>query len=209
MIRHAGEQPVEEHDARLLWFIQGNGKDEWWRDLFTTLLKWTRKVFSPAVAERRAQFGCMKRALLLLDGLGSHHTDEFLQTCAGQDIDVLFLVPNSSDQTPPLDVLTFALMKRNFSRSRFSRLENPQSNQLVRILGAWSLKRVKCPTSQHRSLPEDWAGPIRETLEVWKILPEGATRGGPMCPMRAQTGRGRQQGNVTARRAEEGTSPYW
>jgi hypothetical protein len=34
-----------------------------------------------------------------LDGLGSHHTDEFLQTYAAQDIDVLFLVPHSSDQT--------------------------------------------------------------------------------------------------------------
>jgi hypothetical protein len=74
----------------------------------------------------------------LLDGLGSHHTHEFLQTCAGQGIDVPFLVPHSSDQTQRLDVLTFALMKRHFSGSRFSRLENPQSNRLVRILGAWS-----------------------------------------------------------------------
>jgi hypothetical protein len=77
-------------------------------------------------------------ALLLLDGLDFHHTDEFLQTCASQDIDVLFLVPHSSDQTQPLDVLTFALMKRHFSGARFSRLENPQSNWLVQILGAWS-----------------------------------------------------------------------
>jgi hypothetical protein len=70
-----------------------------------------------------------------LDGLGSHHSDEFLQTCAGQDIDILFLVPHSSHQTQSLDVLTFALMKRHFSGSSFSRLENPQSNRLVRILG--------------------------------------------------------------------------
>jgi hypothetical protein len=64
--------------------------------------------------------------------------DEFLQTCASQDIDVLFLFPQPSDQTQPLDVLTFALMKRHFSGSRFSRLENPESNRLVRILAAWS-----------------------------------------------------------------------
>jgi hypothetical protein len=76
---------------------------------------WAREVFFSAVAQRRAEFGYTGRALLQLDGLGSHHTDEFLQTCAGQDIDVLFLVPHSSDQTQPLDVLTFALMKRQSS----------------------------------------------------------------------------------------------
>jgi hypothetical protein len=99
---------------------------------------WAREVFIPAVAEGRADSGYTGRPLLLLDGVGSHHTDEFLQTCASQDIDVLFLVPHSSDETQPLDVLTFALMKRHFSGSRFSRLENPQPNRLVRILGAWS-----------------------------------------------------------------------
>jgi hypothetical protein len=99
---------------------------------------WTREVFFPAVAQRRAEFGYTVRALLLLDGLGSHHTDEFLQTCAGQNIEVLFLIPHSSDETQLLDVLTFALMKRHFSGSRFGRLENPQSNRLVRIPGAWS-----------------------------------------------------------------------
>jgi hypothetical protein len=99
---------------------------------------WAREVFFPAVAQRWAEFGHTVMALLLLDGLGSHQTDEFLQTRAGQDINVLFLVPHSSDQTQPLDVLTFALMKRHFSGSRFSRLENLQSNRLLRILGGWS-----------------------------------------------------------------------
>jgi hypothetical protein len=103
---------------------------------------WAREVFFPAVVQRRVEFKYTGRALLLLDGLSSHHTDEFLQTCAGQDIDVLFLVPHSSDQTQPLDVVTFALMRRHFSISRFSRLENPQSNRLVRILGAWSESSV-------------------------------------------------------------------
>jgi hypothetical protein len=60
---------------------------------------WAKEVFFPAVAQRGAAFGYMGRALLLLDGLGSHHTGEFLQTCASQDIDVLFLIPHSSDQT--------------------------------------------------------------------------------------------------------------
>jgi hypothetical protein len=69
--------------------------------------------------------------------------------------------------------------------------------------------QVKCPTAQHRSPPEDWAGPIRGTLEVWGVLPEGATRGGPMCPTMARTGGGRQQGTVTTGGAGDGTSPHW
>jgi hypothetical protein len=72
-----------------------------------------------------------------------------------------------------------------------------------------SAERVKCLTSQHRSLPEDWAAAIQGTLEVWGVLPDVATRGGPMCPTMVRTGGERQQGTVTARRAEEGTSPYW
>jgi hypothetical protein len=48
---------------------------------------WAREVFFPAVAQRRAEFGYTGRALILLDGLGSHHADEFVETCAGQDID--------------------------------------------------------------------------------------------------------------------------
>jgi hypothetical protein len=99
---------------------------------------WAKEVFFPAVAQRRAEFGDTGRALHLLDGLGSHHTDEFLETCASENIDVLFLVPHSSDQTQPLDVLTFALTKRHFSGSRFSPLENPHSTRLVRLLGAGS-----------------------------------------------------------------------
>jgi hypothetical protein len=51
-------------------------------------------------------------------------------------------VLHSSDQTQPLDVPTFALMKRHLSGSRFSRLENTQSNRLVQIFGAWSESSV-------------------------------------------------------------------
>jgi hypothetical protein len=35
-------------------------------------------------------------------------------------------------------------MKRHFSGSPASRLENPQSNRLVRILGAWSESGALC-----------------------------------------------------------------
>jgi hypothetical protein len=92
------------------------------------------KVICPAIAERRAQFEDTVMTLFLLHGIGSHHPEEFLEICACQGIDVLFLIPYSWDQTQPLGVLAFALTQRHFSVLRFSRLGNPQSNRLVRIL---------------------------------------------------------------------------
>jgi hypothetical protein len=80
---------------------------------------WAKEVFCPAVAQRRAQFGSRGMALLLLNGLGSHHIGEFLKTCANRGIDVLFIVPSLSDQPQPVHFLTFAVIKRHFSSSRF------------------------------------------------------------------------------------------
>jgi hypothetical protein len=95
-------------------------------------------VFFPAIQERRTQYDYEGKVLLRLDSLGSHHTDDFVATCSEWNIDVPFLVPHSSGQTRPLDLFTFGLMKRRLSGSRFDRLANPQSNRLVRILGAWA-----------------------------------------------------------------------
>jgi hypothetical protein len=113
---------------------------------------WAKEVFFPAVAQRRAELGYTGMALLLLDDLGSHHTNEFL-------------VSHPSDQTQPLDVLTFALMKRHISGSRFSRLENPQSNRLVRILGVWS----ESSAAHHN---------IEAFLRIWLMLFEETLRSG-------------------------------
>jgi hypothetical protein len=98
---------------------------------------WAKEVFFPAVEERRRQWNYDGTVVLLLDGLGSHHTEKFLSDCRDRMIDVIFLVPHSSDQTQPLDLITFALLKQGFSSSRFNRLATPQSNIVVRIPGAW------------------------------------------------------------------------
>jgi hypothetical protein len=45
--------------------------------------------------------------------------------------------PHASDQIQPLDVVSFAMLEKCFSASKFRRLSNPQSNKIVRILEAW------------------------------------------------------------------------
>jgi NADPH:quinone reductase-like Zn-dependent oxidoreductase len=98
---------------------------------------WAERVFIPAVQERREAFTYTGKVILLMDGLGAHRTEKFLQDCRERGIEVVFLVAHSSDQTQPLDLVTFALLKQRYSASRFSRLRTPQSNKLVRILAAW------------------------------------------------------------------------
>jgi hypothetical protein len=103
---------------------------------------WDQKVFFPALEERRRPFRYQGKVILLLDALGSHHTDAFMAGCAERNVDVVFLVSPSSDQTQPLDLLTFAVLKQRFSASKFGRLATAQSNKIVRILGAWSASSV-------------------------------------------------------------------
>jgi hypothetical protein len=98
---------------------------------------WAERVFFSAIEERRGEVNYTGKVVLLMDGLGAHHTEKFLQDCRDPDIDVVFLVPHISDQTQLLDLITFAVLKQCYSSSRFSRLTTAQSNKLVRILGAW------------------------------------------------------------------------
>jgi hypothetical protein len=57
---------------------------------------------------RKQEEGYQVPALLLLDGLGSDHLPEFLQECERRNICKLFLVPHRSDQSEPLDLVTFS-----------------------------------------------------------------------------------------------------
>jgi hypothetical protein len=72
-----------------------------------------------------------------IDVLGSYHPDQFFSRCEKREINVLFLVLHASDSIQPLDAVTFAILRQRFPSSKFSRLHNLQSNQVVQVLGAW------------------------------------------------------------------------
>jgi hypothetical protein len=136
---------------------------------------WARTVFFPTIEQRRQDLGYRGRVVLIMDGLGSHHTDQFMGDCEARNIQVLFLIPHSSDQIQPLDVLTFALMKQGFSASKFDRLVNAQSNKVVRMLGAWfgaSAPHHNVEAFMNIGLiPEE-----RDGQFVLKVVPEKARR---------------------------------
>jgi hypothetical protein len=93
---------------------------------------WATTVFFPTIEQRPRDLGYQDKALLLMDGLGFHHTEQFLAECSVRDIELLFLIAHASNQLQSLDALTYAMMKQTFSASKFTRLANPQSNKVVR-----------------------------------------------------------------------------
>jgi hypothetical protein len=98
---------------------------------------WANDVFFPTVEERRSQAQYQDPALLILDGLGSHHSEAFLEECEHRNIYVIFLVLHSSDQVQPLDLVTFGLLKHYFGQFTFNFLPTAQSNKVVKMMGAW------------------------------------------------------------------------
>jgi hypothetical protein len=73
---------------------------------------WAERVFFPAIDQRRIEFNYTGKVVLLMDGLGVHHTEKFLQDCRDWDIDVVVLFPYDSDQTQLVDLITSAVLKQ-------------------------------------------------------------------------------------------------
>jgi hypothetical protein len=101
-----------------------------------TLQLWTKTVFFLTIDQRRRDLSYQAKVLLLMDRIRSHPTEQSQAECAARNIELLFLIAHASDQLQPLNPLTFAMMKQTFSTSKFHRMMNPQSNQVVRMLSA-------------------------------------------------------------------------
>jgi hypothetical protein len=109
-----------------------------------------QNVFFPTIDQRRLDLGYQGKALLLMDGFGSHHTEQFLAECAARNIEVLFPIADVSDPLQPLDLLTFPMMKQTFSASKADRLANPQSNKVF-ACGVRGSQRVPLTTNAIKS----------------------------------------------------------
>ncbi|KAK8096435.1 transposase, partial [Apiospora kogelbergensis] len=75
-------------------------------------VKWLEDVFIPETAPNDPK----DARLLILDGHGSHTTDDFMSLCYQNNIYLLFLPPHSSHVLQPLDVGVFAPMKAYYRK---------------------------------------------------------------------------------------------
>lgn len=73
-------------------------------------LKWLKEVFIP----QSEPLSPGAKRLLILDGHGSHTTDEFFTECYDHDIYVLFLPAHSSHVLQPPDVAIFSPLKQYY-----------------------------------------------------------------------------------------------
>lgn len=106
-------------------------------------MQWANEIFIPSVEELRQRENYDGSAILILDGLSAHHADDFYELCEVNNIKIKFLVPHSSDQCQPLDLVTFALVKREFTKKGFEQFNTYQSSQVIKMLTAWEKSTAK------------------------------------------------------------------
>ncbi|EAQ88883.1 hypothetical protein CHGG_05502 [Chaetomium globosum CBS 148.51] len=76
---------------------------------YDNALEWLTKMFCPTTATS-------KKRLLIVDGHGSHETDDFMWTCFSNNIYLLFLPGHASHVLQPLDLSVFSPLKTTYRR---------------------------------------------------------------------------------------------
>jgi hypothetical protein len=105
--------------------------------------QWCVEVLFKYFRDKRETLGYAGPGLLILDGCSCHKSDEFWDACNHHGIIPVLLPPHSSDQLQPLDLGIFALQKAEATRMRPGQGLNPQTVQVLKILGGYG--RATCP----------------------------------------------------------------
>jgi len=75
-------------------------------------LEWLEKIFLDETEPKDPS----ESRLLIVDGHGSHATDEFMYNCFRENIFMIFLPPHSSHVLQPLDLGVFSALKRAYRK---------------------------------------------------------------------------------------------
>jgi 4-hydroxybenzoate polyprenyltransferase len=78
----------------------------------STALEWLQKIFIPLTTPSEPK----EQRLLIMDGHGSHETDEFMFLCYEHNIHVIYLPPHTSHVLQPLDISVFSSLKRAYRK---------------------------------------------------------------------------------------------
>lgn len=187
------EEGINEQLAQFVY--QENG-------FITTQLftNWCEQVFFPELQQRRERYHYGGRAVLLMDGLTCHGSDDVEDLCLDNHCFIQFLPPHSSDQVQPCDIGIFGPMKANITRVNPAAELSKQSKQVVKILGALQTTLLP-PTIIHAFAQAGIRSRYCDVHHclICKVDPTGARcvrgtpgesgRGGDQLPMR--TGRQR------------------
>ena len=105
-------------------------------DLF---IGWLRDTFIPSVEERRRKTGnAEQRAYLLLDNCSSHTSNDIVDLCRDNNIELVYFVPNTTHIFQPLDLCFFSAFKARLRSTVLDqRVRDKQTKNLLQILTAW------------------------------------------------------------------------
>ena len=95
--------------------------------------KWLKEIFLPYLHLLRQKNNYYGRAVLILDGFLPHKLSFEQIDLQGENLYIHYLVPHSSDQTQPLDLAIFGIMKKFMNDLKPPRELSYQSKQLYKI----------------------------------------------------------------------------
>ena len=105
------------------------------RDIF---MRWLNDTFIPNVDERRRLFGDPEQtAYLLLDNCSSHKSQDIVDLCEENNIQIVYFVANTTHIFQPLDLCFFAAFKKIIRSFVPEGVEDEQSKRLLKILQSW------------------------------------------------------------------------
>ena len=139
-------------------------------------LEWLRKIFIPETKPQNPQ----QRRLLILDGHGSHTTEDFMWECFNHRIHLLYLPAHTSHVLQPLDLAIFGPLKaayRKWARQLYIPTDTSchgKSGFLICLQKA----RAEAITSQN--IKAGWrAGGL------WPLNPQKPLRSSQLLPQRS------------------------
>ena len=161
----------KELDSEIRGWHFTNSQNGWTSN--SHALEWLRKVFIPETKPEDSQH----HRLLILDGHGSHATEEFMAECFHHQVRLLYLPAHTSHVLQPLDLSIFSPLKASY-RKWARKLSMPTDTSLQGKLGfLLCLQKARTEALTSQNIKSGWRAsglwPLnaRKPLRSSQLLP--------------------------------------
>lgn len=132
------------------WAFEASEKG-WTSDAIA--LKWLQEIFIPQTKPKKPS-----KRLLIVDGHGSHCTDDFLYECYKNDIYLLFLPPHTSHVLQPLDISIFSPIKAYYRQALAKYLDLEDSTPYGKMVFLRCYHEARKLGLTERNIRAGWLG---------------------------------------------------
>ena len=117
-----------------------------------TAVEWLRDLFLPC----SVPFQSKAARLLVIDGHGSHETDEFMRLCMENNIYLLFLPPHASHVLQPLDLTVFSPLKAAYRKPSGSSTTDNETSVASKAAFLESYYKARQMAMTERNIRSGW-----------------------------------------------------